>query len=463
MTDDDPDAKKREFSALPSQEGDNTAGKPAQNAPRPRRSLFELPDGAFAIFFLLIIAALSGGLIANYWPWVLGGAEHSGVDERVAALETRVGQIASGHAPSAAAATFDDVRRDMAALKTRLDADEARLTGLEKSSGETSDADVSTLKAALDKNTGSIAALTTRMDAQEAKPATAAPDPQIATHLQATDKALADLKQQLETDHQAMTQELAKLGVRADALEKNAPPADLLQRLDSFALKSGIEALDTRVTKLEQADVAGLVRRAASVLALADLVRASQTGKAFEPELKALTALMPPSDELSDLAQYAPRDVPTRGELAGRFSAVSEAILVADRKAQAKTWYQRWWAGFVSLVTVRPVGDVKGNSTAARVARAEFNLKHGDLEKAVRDIEQLSPGAKVAAANWLSDAKARLAIDHDARALTTAIVNKLGTAMPVKAAMPASEPAPSPAAQTPPDATPQKTQEGPHE
>lgn len=442
--DPDPDAKKREFSALPSQDGANSTDNAAPKAPRPRRSIFELPDGALAIFFLLIIAAVSGGLIAIYWPWVLGGAEQSGVDERVAALETRVGQIASGQAPSAAAATFDDMRRDMAAMKTRIDADEARLTGLEKAGGQTSDSDVSTLKAALDKNTGDIAALAARIGTQKTKPATAVPDPQIVNHMQATDKALADLKQQLETNHQAVTQELAKLGVRADALEKNAPPADLLQRLDSFALKSGVDALDARVATLEKADVAGLVRRAASVLALADLVRASQTGKSFEPELKALMALMPPSPALGDLGQYAGRDVPTRAELVGRFSAVSDAILVADRKAGAKTWYQRWWAGFVSLVTVRPVGDVKGNSTAARVARAEFHLKHGDLEKAANEIEKLPPGAKSAAANWLHDAKARLAIDEDARQLTNTIINQLGTAMPAQPVSRASEPVMAP-------------------
>ncbi len=42
-----------------------------EGEPRARRSLF--PDGALGIFFLLIVAAASGGLIAAYWPWVQGG------------------------------------------------------------------------------------------------------------------------------------------------------------------------------------------------------------------------------------------------------------------------------------------------------------------------------------------------------------------------------------------------------
>src|ERR1700733_8261213 len=117
MTDPDSASRDRPFSAVPQAETEDVAG--AARAPA-RRRIFDLPDGALGIFFLLIIAAASGGLIAVYWPWQSTN-EVSVTSDRLAALEARVDQIATGHAPKAAAAAFQDERRDLGSLPNTLD------------------------------------------------------------------------------------------------------------------------------------------------------------------------------------------------------------------------------------------------------------------------------------------------------------------------------------------------------
>lgn len=427
----------RPFSAVPKPDA---AGAPAQETPA-RRSRFNLPEGAFGIFVLLLVAAVSGGLIAVYWPWLTGaGPDNSALADRVGALETHVGQIAAGQAPTVAAANFDELKRTLSALQTRLDADEARLSAIEKSSGTNGDVDVGALKAELDKNSSDITQLGQRLDALAAAQATkSGANPQLSEKLDANEKAIAGLRSDIDAQTHATGEALGKFDARIAALEKTAPPADLAQRLDSFATKSQTAALATRLSHLEDQDLAGLVRRAAAVMALADLVRASERDGPFVNELEALRTVMPSSPELTDLARYAGHGAPTVPTLAAQFQADIDPILSAERAAQAHNWAERFWADIVSLISVRRVGNIAGNDTQARVARAEFALKHGDLAAALRDVEGLDAPAKAAASTWLKQARARLAVNRDARALTSRVVAALAAARVTNDAKPKTD------------------------
>lgn len=432
MSDSDkPDADKDEqdFTALPKTEpGPDEEPAAAPREKSVRRGWFDLPDGAFGFFVLLLLAAACGGLIAVYWPWMTGaGADNSGVVDRVAALESRVGQIAAGKAPEVAAASFNDLQRKVADLKERLDADEARLNAVETSAGSGGGGDLAALKASIDKNSSDIAQLGQQVDKITSAPGGAAL-PQLASKLAADEKTIAALKSDLDAQAKARGQALDRLDKRIAALEKTAPPADLAERLDALAPKSDVAALAARVHRLEARDAAGLMRRAASVLALADLVRASEGEAPFANELTALKAVMPPEPEIADLSHYAATGVPTVATLTKRFEARIDPILAAERDAQAHNWAERLWADMVGLVSVRRVGNVSGKDTQARVARAEYALKHGNLADAVREVEALDKPAKKAAATWLHDAKARLAVTRDSRALTNRIVAELAAA-----------------------------------
>jgi hypothetical protein len=407
MTDSDPTS--RPFAALPGPEAEDSAVE----EPRTRRGLVVLPDGAIGIFFLLILAAISGGLIAVYWPWVQGGSEASTTNDRLTTLEQRLGQIAAGHAPNVAAVAFGEEQKNLSALKMRLDADEARLTAMEKASGELDSSDLGALKSDIDKDAAGIVQLNGRVAKLEQTPG-AAPS-----------SALAQLRKDLDTRSQSQADAGARLNDRVAALEKIAPPADLSARLDDFALKSGVDALEQRVARLEGQDPSDVMRRAAALLALADLARASAGAEPFTAELSALRALEPSSPELSDLARYAGAGAPTRAMLGERFSAEGDGILAAERSSRAKNWSQRLWANLANLISIRRVGPAQGDSSESRIARAESDLRVGDLERATGEISALKGPAGGAAASWLASARARLAVDRDTRALMSRVIASL--------------------------------------
>lgn len=392
MSETDSAGNARPFSAMPKPEPEEPE-TPAKE-PRLRRRFLEMPEGALGFFILWLLAAAGGALIVLYWPWMsgIGAQESTAMNDRLAVLETRIGQVASGHAEKAAEASFAEERRNLMALKSRVDADEARLAALESGAGGPGG------------------------------------DPQAAARIAANEKALAALRSDLDTQTKTSGDMLGKLGTRMDEAEKRLPPADLAERLDSLAPKTSMSDLETRLATLETRDTAGLIRRASSLLALADLMRASERGEPFADEFGVLRALVPASPEVADLSRYAKRSVPPAAALTQRFSRDAGAILDAERSARAQGWMERAWFGMVSLVSVRRIGDIPGYDSEARVARAEAALRRGDLATAVFEVRRLDAPARAAAASWLKDAEARLAVDRDARALTGRIVAGLSSA-----------------------------------
>lgn len=386
MSESDPAGSARPFSAVPKPEAEETDTPAA--APRRRRRFFDMPEGAAGFFILWVLAAAGGALVVVYWPWVsgTGAPDNTAMNDRLAVLETRIGQIASGHAPQAAAASFEEERRNLAALKARVDADEARLAALESGTG------------------GPTAGV------------------QPAAGNAATEKALAVLRSDLDAQEKASADALGKLDARLTDDEKRLPAADLSERLANLAPKSDVTALDTRLAKIENKDTASLVRRASALLALADLMRASERERPFPNELDVLRALVPPSPEIADLSRRAQKGVPSATILSQRFARDADSILAAERRSRARNWLERAWLDLVNVVSVRRIGNVSGNDTEARVARAEFALKNGDLAAAVAEVKNLDAPAAKAASPWLKDAEARLAVDADARALTNRIV-----------------------------------------
>ena len=402
----------RSFAAVPEPESDDVT---AAGSPQ-KRGGFDLPDGALGILFLLVLSSICGALIALYWPFNTGGTEGT-ANDRFAALESKVDEIAAGHASGAAAQVFLNQRREISALKSRLDADEARVAAVEKSDSTADATDVAGLEASTEKSASDVKQLYDRVARleQSSSPPSAQAIGEIRT------KALHD--------------QLSSFEQRVAVLEKSAPPAGLAQRLDSFALKSEEDALETRVLQLETHDVTGVMRRAAAVMALADLVRATAGGEPFVDELAALKSLAPASPEIQDLARYANKGVPTRTMLADSFSHQANAILDAERGTASKTWSDRIWSRVASVVSGRQIGNTAGNDPQSHVARAEIDLNIGELARAVHEVSTLSGPAREAATPWLKSAGERMSVDRDARALAQRLVADLS--------------APSSSAQTP--------------
>jgi hypothetical protein len=275
---------------------------------------------------------------------------------------------------------------DVAVLRERLAADEARLAALEKPKPDDG------MKARLVQAQADLAALGARVGKLEATP-----DPQAAARLDASDRRLADLD------------------LRLAALERSAQGSELPQRV--AALQAAQAALAARIAHLESLDASATMKRAAAELALANLVRASGTASAFAGELQAFSALMPGTPEAADLAAIAPHGAPTEALLVARFPDIAAQALAAERAARATTWLGRLWANIGNLVVVRRIGERKGQDSDAILARAGARLNSGDLDGAIYEMSGLTGAARTGAKPWLDEARARAAIARDTAGL----------------------------------------------
>jgi len=116
---------------------------------------------------------------------------------------------------------------------------------------------------------------------------------------------------------------------------------------------------------------------------------------------EALAALKPLADagvpSLADLQRSFPTTA--RNVVAAGYGASEDGVLgdVLNRVSQ--------------VVTVRPVGEVEGDSPGAIVARAEGHVDQGDLAAAIEELKALPEDAGAAAAGWRQQAEQRLAAD----------------------------------------------------
>ncbi len=310
-------------------------------------------------FAMLALAALLGGIVASYRPLVFGAP----ANDRLSAVETTVNRLAASF--DAVDDAFKELRDAIGQAKTRLDAIDARITALEGGA------------AGKALQPGGIVGRLSALENQAPQTADA----------------------------------IAALNRRVNGVEA-AVPADLPQRLGSFALKSGTADLDLRLTKLEAANTASTLRQAAIMLALADLVRAAGDAQPFTLELSALAATAPDDPAVRILTPYSTMSVPTVATLNQRFPDVARAALNAERRAPGPNFLTRMWNSLLELVSVRRVGNLPGATAEARLARAQVALNARDLSTAIAETAPVAGAAATPLAPWLVDARARSNVER---------------------------------------------------
>ena len=126
--------------------------------------------------------------------------------------------------------------------------------------------------------------------------------------------------------------------------------------------------------------------------------------------------------------------IPTMATLRNRFDAVAADIVRASHKKAGKGWVAQTLEQLSSLVSIRKSGaNVKGGDVQSIVARTEGILKTADLPAAVKALETLPENSKAVAAEWIRDAKARLAAE---RAIAALHVYAVAYMAPVQATAP---------------------------
>ncbi len=198
-----------------------------------------------------------------------------------------------------------------------------------------------------------------------------------------------------------------------------------LERLDEV-LGKRIGALEERVNAVSanaRASVAPAL--AAEIVALGTLRDAINGGAPFSTELAAVRALLGErAARLQSLESAASTGVPTLAQLSRRFA---ELASVLARVPDADGGYlSRLVTSATRLVEVRPVGEIRGESAGAVVARIEARLQQNDLAGAIEQAGHLPLSAKAAAADWIALAMQKRDADLAIKDLIAASLAALG-------------------------------------
>jgi uroporphyrinogen-III synthase len=350
--------------------------------------------GAFITGLVAAVIVLAAALISlPYWPqearalWpgqaALPPAPTPGADlASVRAVATTI-----------ANATVDAAKRE---LNGRLDDLEKRLRALSATAAER--------PATADP---AIGELRSKVEALENRPAA---QPPAATSAGDADKEVAALR----TD-------IAGLRTALQTLDQ----AVSLQREQ---IKTLSDAVGNRGAAEQKALAAA---RASAVIGIAArLSSALDSGLPFAGDLALLMPLIQGDAKLGEIATalqpYAQTGVASRAALAADFPAVAKAALADDLADDS--FGERLLGKLKSIVSLRRVGDVQGDSVEAKLARAEAALDGGDLAKAVEIVKSLPPQTAKAMSAWLARAETHLAAKRGVDQLAAHAVALLGTA-----------------------------------
>ncbi|WP_421995833.1 COG4223 family protein [Reyranella sp.] len=208
---------------------------------------------------------------------------------------------------------------------------------------------------------------------------------------------------------------------------------DSLQSLDR-AVASQREQARTVADKATQSagasEKAIASARGSAVIGIAArLDAAAEAGQPFAKDLALLGPLVQGDDKLAAVAAklqpFADKGVPSQVTLEESFPAVAKAALADDLADDSLG--ERVLGKLRNLVSLRRVGDVPGDSTEAKLARAETALHTGDVARAVEIVKSLPDATRKATAAWLARAEAYLAAKAALQELAAAAAATMGT------------------------------------
>lgn len=283
---------------------------------------------------------------------------------------------------------------------------------------------------ALEKRLAAMATVTTAPAAAGASPPAggAAPDAglaQLRSKVEALENrpapAAAPTNTEAEKEMAVLAREIAVLRSSLQALDQ----AMATQRDQNKSLSEQIGVRNAGEQKALSA------ARASAVVGIAARLSGSlDSGTPFVAELNLLTPLIQGDAKLGELfaalQPYAQSGVASRAQLEAEFPLVAKTALADDLADDS--FGERLLGKVKGLVSLRRVGDVHGDSTEARLARAEQALHAGDLAKAVEIVKALAPQTAKATAAWLARAEAYLAAKRGVDQLAAHAVSLLGAA-----------------------------------
>lgn len=235
---------------------------------------------------------------------------------------------------------------------------------------------------------------------------------------------IASLRQQLANAPAADTSALEQRIATLEGAKGEAPQVD--------GLAEKIAALETALQSERSAQAsatAELTRRltdaetkineprddieVARAIASAALKAAIDRGGPFLTELDTLSKVTPDDPAIASLQSFAATGVPSRSELMQKFPDVANAMLSAINQPDPNQGImERLTESAFSLVKVRPVGNIEGETPDAMIARMENKLRNGDLQGAALEWNGLPEAAKTASADYKKSLDARIEVEN---------------------------------------------------
>ena len=212
----------------------------------------------------------------------------------------------------------------------------------------------------------------------------------------------------------------------AAALDQAAPPVAAAPAPPAPAAPSAeILALSGRLERLE-ADQHRAAHAAAEALAAADLSEVSQASQPFEGQLAAVDRLLPDSADLRALRQLAATGAPSRAALAAELAGLVDRAAVAARAPPADAGLlAKITHALAAVFTIRRVDRVNGKNPDAVLARAQQHANDGDVEGALKTLDDLPAGGQAVLSDWRAMAQRRIAIDRHVAALRAGALRDL--------------------------------------
>jgi len=358
------------------------------------------------------------GLAERQTPSAAVEAGLKAAESRIADLETalRDAGTAAGALPEEATARMAEIETGLAELRRFVSSggagESAGLASLQEAQGA--------LETTLKQISDGQQALTARLD----ELAASVPDTSdLSGGLAELRDRAATLGQDLEEMKTSLT------GLRQELDTVSDGQAALAARVEDnlTGLTARLTALDDRLSPVEarMGDVSAR-ETAARAVAVSSLRAAMDRGEPYATELAAVASALPEGTDLSALTARAERGVPTRAALKASFPAVARSMAAEIDAPADGDLVGGLLANARALVSIRQPGESDAATPQAALGRMEARVDGNDLAGALTAYEELPETVRAAGADWVADARARLAVDALMDRVTGDVLKSMG-------------------------------------
>lgn len=305
-------------------------------------------------------------------------------------------------AAAQANAQTEAVQTELAGLAERVDALQQAV-----SSGEAGDG-------------AGLEAIASRIDALEAQAsdvaAADAPEAAIAfdaaAAVAALQPSLDGINEQinlLSGDVDAVSQTLEGVTGEVATLQQGVTTLTNNQTATGDQMAALSDQVAANAGRLEQSGAGNTVAKA---IAASGLKSAADRGLPFMAELETFASTGGDPEALTTLRDFAAAGVPTRAQLIEQFGPVASAIVASGQGLnEDASITDRLMNSARSLVQVRDLNEVEGESVTAITNRIDAALKADDLDNALAQWETLPDSAKQASSDFVDRLRARQNVD----------------------------------------------------